>query len=75
MTKRVLCRRQSSCASAQNSLGGQVDALALDGLDHEGGHVAAAQLAGQGVDVAEGHHVAAGQQGPEPVAELLAPVE
>ena len=55
-------------------LRGEVDALALDGLDHEGGHVAAPQLAGQAVDVAEGH-ARGGEQGAEAVAELLAPVE
>ena len=34
-------------------VGGEVDALALDGFDDEGGHVAGAELPGQRVDVAE----------------------
>ena len=55
-------------------VGGHVDALALDGLDDEGGHVAAAQLAGQGVDVAEGHHVVSGRSGPKPSRNSLPPL-
>ncbi len=56
-------------------LGGQVDPLALDGLEHEGGHVALAQTGLQGVDVAERHRVATRQEGAEPDPELLAAVE
>ena len=55
-------------------LAGQVDPLALDGLDHEGGDVAGVELPDQRVDVAEGD-LGRRQQGPETVAELPAPVE
>ena len=56
-------------------LGRQVDALALDGLDHQRGHVAPGQLALERVGVAEGDRVAPGQERSEPLPELLAPVE
>ncbi len=55
-------------------LGGEVHALALDGLDHEGGHVAAPELLLQGVDVAE-CHARGGEQRTEPVPELPPAVE
>ncbi len=48
----------------------QVDPFALDRLRDERRHVAAAKLTGQGLRVAEGDHVAAGQQRAEAAAEL-----
>ena len=56
-------------------LGGQVDPLALDRLDHEGGDVAPLQLPVESLDVPEGHRVAVGKQRAEALSELLAPVE
>ena len=56
-------------------VGRQVDALALDGLDDEGGDVAPPELAGQGGGVAEGDHVGARKQRPEAAAELTAAVQ
>ena len=59
----------------QIAVGGQVDALALHRLDDERRHVATCQLALQGVDVAERDGLAAGQQRPEALAELVVAVE
>src|ERR1039458_5872630 len=57
------------------ALRGQVDALALDRLDDEGGDVLARELAPQRLEIAVGDPVAAWQQRPEAGAELLVAVE
>ena len=60
---------------AQVALGRQVDALALDRLDHERGDIAAGELARQRVLVAERHRIAIGQQRSKAFAELGVSVE
>ena len=74
-TMSALCLRHSVLRLEPELVGREVDALALDGLDHEGGHVAAPQLAGQGADVAERDHVGSREQRTEPAAELAAAVQ
>ena len=53
-------------------VGRQVDPLALDRLDDEGGHVAPPELPGQGGGVAERDHVGTREQRAEAAAELAA---
>ncbi len=74
-TNRVRCRRHSSWTPDQYGGVGAVDALALDRFDDERRHVAGPQLRLERVEVAEGHHRAAGEQRTEALLELLAPVE
>src|SRR6185295_8839130 len=57
-------------AFAQVALGRDEHALALDGLDHERRDVAYFELALQGIEVAEGNALTAGQEVAEPIAEF-----
>ena len=53
----------------------QVDALALDWLDDEGGDFVARKLSSQRIEIAEGDTIAAWQERSEAVAELLVAVQ
>ncbi len=54
---------------------GHVDALALDGLDDEGGDVAVLQRTAQGLEVAEGYGLGAGEELTEALTEFGPTVE
>jgi len=53
----------------------QVDALSLDRLDDERGHVARRQRPFQGIEIPEGHRVDAPDERPEALAELRVAVQ
>ena len=75
-TNSVAARRGTArCARRQVAGRRQVDALALDRLDDQRGHVAARELALERVLVAERDRIAARQQRAEAVAELVVAVD
>ena len=75
-TMRALCLRHSVLRLEPELVGRQVDALALDGLDHEARPRRRARSSrARALDVAEGDHVGPRQQRTETAAELAAAVE